>query len=117
MDDQSFYSLDRLVEFGLGMEMARQMVHVMNDSMKSMYIPGVQNPMQPISPKLYYVALDGRAVGPLSERELMNYIAQKKVDKNTLVWMPGMSGWKTIENVPEVLRVVALMPPPLDEIK
>ena len=115
MNDNSFFSLDRLMEFGLGMGVARQMVNVMNESMRSMYIPGAQNTMQPAASKIYYVAIDGKPVGPLNDGELMQLIAQKKVNKDTLTWMPGMSGWKTIENVPEVLKVVALTPPPLTE--
>ena len=115
MDNQSFFSLDRLVEFGLGMGVARQMVNVMNESMRSMHTPGAQNSMQPASSKIYYVAIDGRALGPLNDSELMLLIAQKKVNKSTLTWMPGMRGWTAIENVPEVLKVVALTPPPLNE--
>lgn len=33
MDNDSFYSLDRLIEFGLGINMANQMIKVMNDSL------------------------------------------------------------------------------------
>lgn len=117
MSDQSFFSLDRLVEFGLGMGIARQMVNVMNESMQSMHTPGAQTNMQPASSKIYYVAIDSRAVGPLNDGELMQLIAQKKVNKDTLTWMPGMVGWRTIENVPEVLKIVALTPPPLNEIE
>ena len=115
MNDNSFFSLDRLIEFGLGMGVAHQMVNVMNESMRSMHIPGTQNTMQPAASNIYYVAIDGKAVGPLNDSELMQLIAQKKVSKDTLAWMPGMSSWKTIENVPEVLKVVALTPPPLTE--
>ena len=110
MDNQSFFSLDRLVEFGLGMGVARQMVNVMNESILSMYTPGTQTPMHPAVTKTYYVAIDGSSVGPLNDSELMQLITQKKVNKSTLTWMPGMSSWEAIENVPEVLKVVALTP-------
>ena len=30
MDDNSFFSMDRLIEFGLGMGVAQQMINVMN---------------------------------------------------------------------------------------
>ncbi len=113
--NDSFFSLDRLVEFGLGMGVANQMVKTMNESMLSMHIPGAQNTMQQAISKIYYVAVEGKAVGPLNDGELMQLIAQKRVNKETLAWMPGMSSWKTIENVPEVLKVVALTPPPLTE--
>ncbi|MBP3353557.1 MAG: DUF4339 domain-containing protein [Bacteroidales bacterium] len=113
MSDNDFFSLDRLVEFGLGLGMARQMINVMNESIKTMHIPGVDNSMQPVLSKVYYVAIDNAPVGPLNDGEMMHLIAQKKIDKNTLVWMPGMCGWKTIESVPEVLKIVALAPPPV----
>ena len=35
MDNNSFFSVDRLVEFGLGMAMAQQMVGMMNQTMLS----------------------------------------------------------------------------------
>ena len=34
MDNNDFFSLDRLLEFGLGMGMAQQMINTMNQSMK-----------------------------------------------------------------------------------
>jgi hypothetical protein len=40
-------------------------------------------------------------------------IAQKKVNKDTLAWMPGLLGWKPIEQIPAILKLVALTPPPL----
>ncbi len=40
MNDNNFFSVDRLVEFGMGMAMAQQMVNMMNQSMKQMYVPG-----------------------------------------------------------------------------
>ena len=104
MDDSNFFSLNRFVELGVEMGVANQMASVVNESMRSMHIPEAQN----ATSKIYYVAIEGKAVGPLNEGELMQLITQKKVNKNTLVWMPGMSGWKVIENVPEVLKVVAL---------
>ena len=115
MDNNDFFSLDRLLEFGLGMGMAQQMINTMNQSMKSMYIPGsIQSmPQQPIA-SIYYVAIDGQQTGPLRESELMELIRDKKVSKDTLVWMPGMTTWLPIEKVPAILKLIALTPPPLN---
>ena len=114
MDNNDFFSLDRLLEFGLGMGMAQQMINVMNQSMKSMYIPGsIQSMPQPIA-NIYYVAIDGLQAGPLRESELMELIRNKKVSKDTLAWMPGMQAWAPIENVPAILKLIALTPPPLN---
>ncbi len=113
MDNNSFFSVDRLVEFGLGMGMAQQMVGMMNQYMQSMYVPGSIQSMPNAMPNTYYVALDGQQMGPLSERELSKLISLKKVNKNTLAWMPGMMDWKAIEQIPAILKIVALTPPPL----
>ena len=84
--------MDRLIEFGLGMGVARQMVNVMNQSMRSMYIPGSVQSMPQPAQSIYYVAIDGNAVGPLNDSELS----------------------QPIEKVPAILKVIALTPPPLN---
>lgn len=113
MDDNSFFSMDRLIEFGLGMGVAQQMINVMNQSMRSMYVPGSVQSMPQPAQSIYYVAIDGKAVGPLNDSELSQLISQKKVNKDTLAWVPGMTSWQHIENVPAILKVIALTPPPL----
>lgn len=113
MDNSSFFSIDRLIEFGLGMGIARQMVGMMNQSMLSMYVPGSIQSMPTSIAQTYFVAINGQQVGPLNDSELSQLISQKKVTKDTLAWMPGMTGWKPIEQVPAILKLVALTPPPL----
>ena len=114
MNNEDFFSIDRLLEFGLGMGMAQQMINMMNQSMKSMYVPGsIQSMPQPIT-SMYYVAIDGQQIGPLNESELMGLIRDKKVSKDTLSWMPGMTTWLPIEKVPAILKLIALTPPPLN---
>lgn len=114
MDNGSFFSIDRLIEFGLGMGIARQMVGMMNQSMQSMYVPGSIQSMPTSIAQTYFVAINGQQVGPLNDTELSQLISQKKVTKDTLAWMPGMTGWKPIEQVPAILKLVALTPPPLN---
>lgn len=114
MDDNSFFSIDRLVEFGMGLAVAQQMTQTMNQSMKNMYVPGAMNQMQSPAERSYYAALDGQQAGPFSEQEMMRLIADHRVNKDTLVWTPGMPAWQPIEKVPQVLRLVALTPPPLN---
>ena len=113
MDNNSFYSIDRLVDFGRGIGIANQMVGIMNQYMRTMDIPGSIRQMQQPVPAIYYVALDGKQVGPLNDSEMAALIAQKKVNKDTLAWMPGLLGWKPIEQIPAILKLVALTPPPL----
>ena len=114
MDNSNFFSIDRLIEFGLGMAMARQMVGIMNQSMQQMYVPGSIQSMPSSIAQTYFVAINGQQVGPLNDSELSQLISQKKVTEDTLAWMPGMIGWKPIEQVPAILKLVALTPPPLN---
>tara|TARA_B110000908_G_C10037430_1_gene350198 strand:+ start:67 stop:255 length:189 start_codon:yes stop_codon:yes gene_type:complete len=61
--------------------------------------------------------IEGKQAGPFSEKELTRLIADKKVVKETYVWMPSLSSWKMVEQVPTVLRLVALAPPPFQPKK
>lgn len=115
MDENSFFSIDRLVEFGLGMAMAQQMVQVMNQSMKQMYVPGSIQSMPTSLVQPIYVVMDGQPVGPLSESDFLQLVTHRKVTKDTLAWLPGMPGWKPIEQIPTILKIVALTPPPLPD--
>jgi hypothetical protein len=113
MNESNFYSMDRLIEFGMGMAVAQQMVKSMNETMTTMRVPGAGNQMSQaaVAQRIYYVVLDGKQAGPFSETEIVRLIADKKLSKETYVWYPGLAAWKTAENVPEILRLVALTPP------
>ena len=121
MDESSFYSIDRLVEFGLTLGVATQMANSMNASLQAMQIPGARSPMQPNAlaedQPLFYVVLDGKPVGPLATFELSRLIAERRVTKEAYVWKPGMPDWQLAESVPEVLKLVALTPPPVPNTK
>jgi len=131
-DEKNFYSIDRLMEFGMSTSIAQQMVNNMNHHMKNMFIPGAGNPMQPsqqgsnspLSPQqmseieiipepVYYALIDGKQSGPYCETELARLINEKKLTKETYIWFTGINEWTKAENVPTILRLVALVPPPL----
>lgn len=81
--------------------------------MQTMYVPGLGQTIPQPMQQTYYVAIDGVPVGPLGDGDLSQLIHQKKVNKDTLAWMPGMQGWQAKENIPAILRIVALTPPDL----
>ena len=117
MNNDSFYSIDRLVEFGLSMAVANQMIEMMNQSMKKMYVPGMPLSATDTLPQNIYVVVDGSQVGPLSSSEFNNLISQEKVNKKTLAWIPGIGSWKPVLEIPSLLKIIALTPPPLPEYK
>lgn len=112
MDNGFFFSIDRLVEFGLSMSVANQMVQQMNEAMKNMYIPGSQMNFG-IAQDTIYVVIDGKSAGPFTSAQFKDLVVNKVVNKDTLVWLPGMPAWKPAEEVPTVLRLIALTPPPV----
>lgn len=113
MDNNSFFSIDRLVEFGMSLAVAQQMIQTMNKYMQEMYIPGAMNPMHESLPQAFHVVLDGHQAGPFNDQEMMRLIGDHRITKDTLVWTAGMPAWQPIEKVPQVLRLVALIPPPI----
>ena len=112
MNENNFSTLDRLMEFGLGMGMAQQMVNMMNQTMQTMQIPESAKPVQPKSTE-WYVAINEKATGPFSENEMKGLLLEKKVTKETLVWCAGMSEWQKAECTPNILKLILQLPPEL----
>jgi hypothetical protein len=115
MNDDNFFSINRLVEFGMSIAVAQQMVQTMNHAITNMHVPGAMNPMQQASPQFYYAMIDGNQAGPFSEQELSRLISEKKIAKETYIWKPGLPNWEIAEKLPEVLKLVALAPPPFQQ--
>ncbi|MDR2542347.1 MAG: DUF4339 domain-containing protein [Treponema sp.] len=120
-DERNFYSTDRLIKFGMSTSVAQQMVNTMNHAIQNMQIPGAGNPMRPaqtltLADIVYYAMIDGQQTGPFCETELVRLINDKKLSKETYVWHTGLAEWKTAENIPAILRLVAIAPPPPPDI-
>jgi hypothetical protein len=120
MNNDTFYSTERLVEFGMSMAIAQQMVASMNTMMANTAVPNPRNNEVRIQSgsglpeRVYYAAFEGKQAGPFSETEIARLIGDKKITRETLLWYPGLEVWKTAENIPEILRLVALMPPAIE---
>jgi membrane protease subunit (stomatin/prohibitin family) len=110
--DNNFSTLDRLMDFGLGMGMAQQMINMMNQTMQSMQLPQSSQPAIQKQNE-WYVAIDNKASGPYTEAELKGLMLDKKVNKDTLVWCSGMKEWQKIEYTPAVLKMIIQLPPAL----
>lgn len=107
MNDNGLFSVDNLVEFGIGMAMARQMVDMFNRSMPDLS----QSPVDMLYANngvQYFIGVDGKPAGPVCEAELVQLIRNRSVNKDTLVWMKGMTEWKPIQDTPSVLKLIAL---------
>ncbi len=64
----------------------------------------------------WFMAIDGQQVGPVAEEEIVSKISGGSLDAATLVFTPGMSGWKPVREVPDLAghvggRLPAPVPP------
>jgi len=114
MENDSFFSINRLVEFGMSLAVAQQMVNTMNSAINNMQVPGAMNPIRGTQDSFYYAIIEGNQAGPFSEQELARLISEKQIVKETYLWKPGMLSWEFAEKLPEVLKLVALSPPPFN---
>ena len=112
MDGNSFYSMDKLVDFGMSVAIATQMANSMNQCISQTAVPGVTGALN-IPEQVYYAVIEEKQAGPFSVTEISRLIAEKKIVKETYIWKPGMTKWDTAENLPDIMRLVALTPPPV----
>jgi hypothetical protein len=115
MNNNDFFSINNLVEFGMGMAIAQQMVQTMNQTMVNMRVPGSFDVNNTQKSHLYYAIIYDKKVGPLSEMDVINLISEKKIFNETYMWRLGFNKWKLAENIPDIVKLVALSPPPLDQ--
>ncbi|VXC56656.1 DUF4339 domain-containing protein [Massilia sp. 9I] len=108
----NFDAVDRLVEFGLSAAVAQRMVASMNGALDAMNLPGRQLGAVDTAPQGFWIVYEGKPAGPFQEAQLIQLIAGGKLTKASYVWKPGMAQWATVENSPEVLRLIVLAPPP-----
>ena len=64
--DSKFSTLEGLMEFGMSMAIAQQMISTMNHCINNMAVPGVTL-NKPVPPINYYAVINNQQVGPLSE--------------------------------------------------
>jgi hypothetical protein len=101
-------TMGKFMEISVGMGLGRQMVNMMNESM-----PKVPSAPQSAPAQLYYASIGGKQAGPFSETEIVRLVNEGTLTKETYVWRQGMKEWKRASDVPEILRVITLGPPPL----
>ena len=63
--------------------------------------------------KTYYVAIKGKKIGPLALNIILHNIKQGKINKETLIWHPGLPNWQEAETLEELAETFQMLPPPL----
>lgn len=114
MNDDSYNSLERLMELGMSMAIAQQMMQTMNTALSQMQTPTFKNVNVQLPASLAcYALVNGIPQGPFNEHEMAGHIQSSRINKDTLIWINGMPGWMEAVKVPEVAKLFLLVPPPL----
>lgn len=110
-----FSSIDRLVEFGMGLGLAQQMVNTMNHVMNNTMVAGENagtTGQQQLTCAAYqnqwYAAVDGQQAGPLSDNEVRELISRSLIKGDSLMWCPGMQAWKYASDIPQINKLILL---------
>jgi membrane protease subunit (stomatin/prohibitin family) len=95
---------------GLGVAMAGRMMQ------PGMFPGAAPAGMPPALPVQWHVAVNGQTLGPYGPDQLAAGVASGQINRSTLVWTSGMSGWLPAGQVPQLAGTFgALAPPPLPQ--
>ena len=61
----------------------------------------------------FFVGVGGKQEGPYSIDQLTQMASSGQLNRQSMVWKQGMSGWAAAESVPELSALVNSVPPPL----
>lgn len=109
MNEKDYSSIDKLVDFGNGLSIAKQMTNTMNTAIENMNIPGSKiYKNKNGSDSCWFIEVSGKPAGPFSEEEIKTLIKEKKLNENSLVWKQGMETWNKIKDTPEIWKLFVL---------
>lgn len=104
------------VSDGLNMAMGFGLASQMMNQMNRNFGGGGGAPVPPPLPgqSSYYIAVNGQQQGPYDMNSLRQYIANKQVTADTLVWKEGMAQWTAANGVDELKGLFGgATPPPI----
>lgn len=106
--ENSLNTIDSLVDFGMSVAVAQQMINTMNHCIANMAVPGVSSrPITILLPN-YYIVKDGQQAGPYTESDLERLIKSGDILAETLVWHAGLTGWTQAKNISEIGKILLL---------
>jgi hypothetical protein len=105
---------------GIGMGMGFAMANQLGKMVANPQDQPQQAPMPPPLPSeeaecKYFVGKNGKKAGPFKKDEIVNYIEQGSITKETLMWKEGMAEWQATEHFSEFVTLLTTLPPPLPE--
>jgi len=100
------------VGLGMGIAMAHRMTEALGAPGSGSEAPSEAPPRIPMEAR-YYVATNGHQTGPFTKIELRDKIANGSVQRESLMWIPGMAEWQDAGTLEEIQGLFADQPPPI----
>ncbi len=97
----------------MGMGMANQMMNQQNMGMQQQNSGNQAAPPPIPGQEPYFVAVNGQQQGPFTPNILQQMANSGQINKETLVWKQGMSGWVAAGTVPTLVDIFSNTPPPI----
>ncbi|WP_448518104.1 SPFH domain-containing protein [Rhodoflexus sp.] len=106
---------------GMGAGMGVGMGFGLGNQMMNNVVGNTANPTPPPIPPTpppvqFFVAVNGQQQGPFDLNQLTQMAASGQFNRESLVWMQGMSNWTQAGQVQALGSVFAAMPPPLPPV-
>jgi membrane protease subunit (stomatin/prohibitin family) len=98
------------VGLGMGFAMAQQMASQM--AQQGAGAAGVPPPPPGGSPAIWFLAEQGRSLGPFTATQLAELAAAGRLRRESHLWRAGFTEWRTAAEVPEVGALFGPPPPP-----
>ncbi|MGC1487112.1 MAG: SPFH domain-containing protein [Albidovulum sp.] len=99
---------------GMGMGMGAQMTPSAGPSGAGPWgaAPAAQTPPPPPVEQAWHIAENGEAKGPYGRAHLARLAQDGGFSRDTMVWTPGLDGWKPAGEIADLARIFTVMPPP-----
>ncbi|MFN8673351.1 MAG: SPFH domain-containing protein [Candidatus Sericytochromatia bacterium] len=109
-------STSEMMNMGMGMAMAGQMMNMMGNMNNSNF--GAQQPPSFNQPPAFnqanfHVNINGQQQGPFDMNTLQAMVRDGRLKQDTFVWKNGMPEWKQASSVAELNSLFAQVPPPM----
>lgn len=112
MSEQSFYpSIEKLVEFGIGISIAQQMVATMNQVMQQSAVAGSAQALRQTDQQAFYVIIESAVVGPWSRQQVQSAMLTGQLGRTSYIWSPGMPQWSRASDLTYFATMPAVPPP------
>lgn len=102
---------------GMGLILAQQMGTMMGQPapVQSTPVQGGPTAPPPVPQQvLYHYAVNGQTMGPVSFDRLKELFANRTINRDSLIWKPGMAGWSPLQEIEELKGFLGgTLPPPL----